>query len=149
LGVFWRTTEIFPVSINAKNVVFSPAVTSDGMLDFIRADDDGGVFHIDRSQFRHGHYQISADTSFSTPHTAISNRWLHPISHASFSVRAVLQNLMLLIHSSFSERLTVGVIQLLFERPFYDFIHQTEQILASGSTATQTMLFTFCGDGVI
>jgi Tol biopolymer transport system component len=57
--------ELLPGSINASDAVFSPAVTADGSLYFMRAAEGGGVFHIYRAQFRHGHYLAPVRASFS------------------------------------------------------------------------------------
>lgn len=61
----WQTPQLLPDSINANDAVFSPAVTADGSLYFMRADQGGGVFHIYRSQFRHGHYEAPVRAAFS------------------------------------------------------------------------------------
>jgi Tol biopolymer transport system component len=61
----WTKPQLLPPSINVNDAVFSPAVTADGSLYFMRADDGGGVFHIYRSQFRHGHYETPVRASFS------------------------------------------------------------------------------------
>ncbi len=61
----WQKPELLPASINANDAVFSPAVTADGSLYFMRADEGGGVFHIYRSQFRHGRYETPVRASFS------------------------------------------------------------------------------------
>ena len=61
----WSKPELLPPSINANDAVFSPAITAGGSLYFMRADDGGGVFHIYRSQFRHGRYATPVRASFS------------------------------------------------------------------------------------
>ncbi len=64
-GHTWEKPQLLPGSINANDAVFSPAVTADGSLYFMRADDGGGVFHIYRSQFRNGRYEAPVRASFS------------------------------------------------------------------------------------
>lgn len=67
-GAGWASPELLPASINANQSVFSPAVTADGSLYFMRAD-DGIHFHIFRSQFVHGQYQTPVLADFSkTPY---------------------------------------------------------------------------------
>ncbi|HXE31411.1 MAG TPA: hypothetical protein VN515_06380 [Terriglobales bacterium] len=67
-GAGWASPEPLPASINANQSVFSPALTADSSLYFMRAD-DGIHFHIFRSQFAHGHYQTPVLASFSkTPY---------------------------------------------------------------------------------
>lgn len=61
----WQKPQLLPASINFNDAVFSPAVTADGSLYFMRADDGGGVFHIYRSQFRHGRYETPVRAAFS------------------------------------------------------------------------------------
>ena len=61
----WQQPQLLPASINVNDAVFSPAVTADGSLYFMRADDGGGIFHIYRSQFRHGHYDPPVRAPFS------------------------------------------------------------------------------------
>lgn len=61
----WQKPQLLPDSINLNDAVFSPAVTADGSLYFMRADDGGGVFHIYRSRFRHGRYETPVRAAFS------------------------------------------------------------------------------------
>lgn len=60
----WSKPEVLNVSINLTDSVFSPSITADGSLYFMRSD-DGGVFHIYRSQLSHGIYQTAERASFS------------------------------------------------------------------------------------
>ncbi len=61
----WQQPQLLPAAINVNDAVFSPAVTADGSLYFMRADDGGGVFHIYRSQFRDGRYEAPVRAAFS------------------------------------------------------------------------------------
>jgi Tol biopolymer transport system component len=61
----WQKPRQLSSAINVNDAVFSPAVTADGSLYFMRADDGGGVFHIYRSQFRHGRYETPVRAAFS------------------------------------------------------------------------------------
>ncbi|HEX4039208.1 MAG TPA: hypothetical protein VHX37_14215 [Acidobacteriaceae bacterium] len=61
----WQKPQLLPASINVNDAVFSPAISADGSLYFMRADDGGGVFHIYRSQFRKGRYQAPVRAPFS------------------------------------------------------------------------------------
>lgn len=60
----WQEPEWLPAQINSNSSVFSPAVAGDGSLYFMRAE-DGGRFHIYRSQMRHGKYETPVLASFS------------------------------------------------------------------------------------
>jgi len=60
----WSEPERLPDIINSNTSVFSPAVTADGSLYFMRAD-SGGRFHIYRSQMKDGQYQTPVQESFS------------------------------------------------------------------------------------
>lgn len=59
----WGAPEVLPTVINADSSVFSPAVAGDGSLYFMRAD-NGGIFHIYRSQMDNGNYQTPVPASF-------------------------------------------------------------------------------------
>jgi Tol biopolymer transport system component len=59
----WSEPVRLPEVINKNSSVFSPAVTGDGSLYFMRAD-SGGSFHIYRSQFANGQYQQPIRASF-------------------------------------------------------------------------------------
>ena len=59
----WSEPMRLPEQINKNNSVFSPAITGDGSLYFMRAD-SGGVFHIYRSQYKNGEYQTPVRASF-------------------------------------------------------------------------------------
>jgi Tol biopolymer transport system component len=60
----WGKPEVLPESINSNTSVFSPAITADGSLYFMRCD-DGKDFHIFRSQMKHGQLQPPVRASFS------------------------------------------------------------------------------------
>jgi hypothetical protein len=53
-----------PASINSNASVFSPSVAADGSLYFMRAD-NGGTFHIYRSQMKNGSFEAPVLASFS------------------------------------------------------------------------------------
>jgi len=59
----WGKAEVLPITINADSSVFSPAVAGDGSLYFMRAD-NGGIFHIYRSQMNNGTYEAPVQASF-------------------------------------------------------------------------------------
>lgn len=63
-GAVWAAPQLLPKDINANQSVFSPAVTGDGSLYFMRAD-NGLAFHIFRAQFAGGAYQKPVLASFS------------------------------------------------------------------------------------
>jgi dipeptidyl aminopeptidase/acylaminoacyl peptidase len=52
----WGTPRRLPDTINASTSVFSPSVTSDGSIYFMRPDPHTGNFHLFRSQYRGGMY---------------------------------------------------------------------------------------------
>jgi dipeptidyl aminopeptidase/acylaminoacyl peptidase len=56
--------ERLPDEINSSSSVFSPALTGDGSLYFMRAD-SGLKFHIYRSQLKNGNYETPVRASFS------------------------------------------------------------------------------------
>jgi Tol biopolymer transport system component len=60
----WQKPEVLPVAINSNSSVFSPAVTADGSLYFMRAE-NGGKFHIYRAQMKHGKFETPILASFS------------------------------------------------------------------------------------
>lgn len=60
----WGSPERLPDSINSNTAVFSPAVTADGTLYFMRAE-NGGRFHIFRAQMKHGKFETPVLASFS------------------------------------------------------------------------------------
>ena len=60
----WRKPEMLPATINSNPSVFSPAVTADGSLYFMRAD-NGGVFHIYRAQRNRRKFETPVLASFS------------------------------------------------------------------------------------
>jgi Tol biopolymer transport system component len=59
----WGKPEVLPATINSDSSVFSPAVAGDGSLYFMRAD-NGGIFHIYRSQMKNGQYGAPVQASF-------------------------------------------------------------------------------------
>jgi Tol biopolymer transport system component len=62
----WKKPERLPDSINSNGSVFSPAITADGALYFMRAE-NGGKFHIYRAQMNAGKYETPVVASFSDP----------------------------------------------------------------------------------
>jgi Tol biopolymer transport system component len=59
----WGTPEVLPAAINSNSSVFSPAITADGSLYFMRSD-DGNDFHIFRSQMQDGKLQAPVPAFF-------------------------------------------------------------------------------------
>jgi len=59
----WSEPQRLPDVVNKNGSVFSPALTHDGSLYFMRAD-SGGLFHIYRSQLKGGQYQTPVRASF-------------------------------------------------------------------------------------
>lgn len=62
----WQKPEPLPAAINSNSSVFSPAITADGSLYFMRAE-NGGDFHIYRAQMKHGEFKTPVMASFSEP----------------------------------------------------------------------------------
>lgn len=60
----WQKPEPLPAVINSNSSVFSPSITADGSLYFMRAD-DGGKFHIYRAPMKGGRYEAPQLASFS------------------------------------------------------------------------------------
>jgi Tol biopolymer transport system component len=60
----WQKPRALPVVINSNSSVFSPSIAADGSLYFMRAD-NGGSFHIYRSQLRRGKFEAPVRASFS------------------------------------------------------------------------------------
>jgi len=60
----WGEPELLPNVINPNTSVFSPAVTADGSVYFM-IPDTSGRFHIHRSQYKNGKYEIATRPSFS------------------------------------------------------------------------------------
>lgn len=60
----WQKPDLLPPTINSNSSVFSPAVTADGTLYFMRAE-NGGKFHIYRAQMRHRKFEPPVLASFS------------------------------------------------------------------------------------
>lgn len=59
VGTGWGTPVRLPDVVNTSSSTFSPAVTSDGSVYFMRADPSDGTFHLYRSRLRHGHYKAA------------------------------------------------------------------------------------------
>jgi len=59
----WSKPEILPSIINSNSSVFTPSVTADGSLYFMRAD-NGESFHIYRSQMREGRFETPVLVAF-------------------------------------------------------------------------------------
>lgn len=55
-GQEWGTPQRLPDTINADTGTFSPSISADGSLYFMRPDNHVGGFHLYRSQFRSGAY---------------------------------------------------------------------------------------------
>jgi len=53
----WSDPERLPDTINADTGTFSPSITSDGSIYFMRPDDHVGAFHLYRSQLHADNYQ--------------------------------------------------------------------------------------------
>jgi len=62
----WGSPERLPELINSNSAVFSPALTADGSLYFMRSD-SGKTFHIYRSQMRNGKYETPVPFQFTSP----------------------------------------------------------------------------------
>jgi Tol biopolymer transport system component len=60
----WQKPQALPATINSNSSVFSPAVTADGSLYFMRAE-NGGKFHIYRAQMKGGKFETPVLASFS------------------------------------------------------------------------------------
>jgi Tol biopolymer transport system component len=60
----WGQPQLLPSTINSNSSVFSPSIAGDGSLYFMRAE-NGGRFHLYRSQLKHGEYQPPVRVSFS------------------------------------------------------------------------------------
>jgi Tol biopolymer transport system component len=59
----WSAPEALPSVINSNSSVFTPSIAADGSLYFMRAD-NGGSFHIYRSQMRNGKFEAPILVSF-------------------------------------------------------------------------------------
>jgi Tol biopolymer transport system component len=62
----WETPEVLPAVINSNSSVFSPAITGDGSLYFMRSD-SGKAFHIFRSRMQNGKFEQPVPASFTDP----------------------------------------------------------------------------------
>jgi Tol biopolymer transport system component len=64
VGRGWGEPKRLPDVINSDSSVFSPAVTADGSLYFMKPVRDTGHFHLYRSQYRAGQYERPVEVSF-------------------------------------------------------------------------------------
>src|SRR6266404_1214915 len=62
-GAGWSEPRRLPDVINSDSSVFSPAVTADGSLFFMKPVGDTGHFHLYRSAFRDGRYEAPVAVS--------------------------------------------------------------------------------------
>jgi hypothetical protein len=67
LGKGWGQPHRLPDLINSDSSVFSPAITANGTLYFMKPVGHGGVFHLFRSECRDGVYQTVESLPFSAP----------------------------------------------------------------------------------
>lgn len=61
----WGEPQALPLSVNASDSTFSPSITGDGSLYFMRPVNAGEHFHLYRSQHANGTYQSPQRVSFS------------------------------------------------------------------------------------
>jgi Tol biopolymer transport system component len=61
----WSQPQRLPDLINSSDSVFSPSVSADGSLYFMKPDAAGGVFHLYRAQWRDGEFEAPQRLSFS------------------------------------------------------------------------------------
>jgi len=66
-GSGWGVAKRLPDVINRDSSIFSPSVTADGSLYFMRPVGDTGHFHLYRSAFREGKYEEPVAVSFHAP----------------------------------------------------------------------------------
>jgi Tol biopolymer transport system component len=64
-GASWGEPQPLPASINVGDSVFSPSITGDGSLYFMRPVNAGEKFHLFRAQMKNGSYAIPERVSFS------------------------------------------------------------------------------------
>jgi hypothetical protein len=64
-GDQWGEPQPLPIGVNACDSVFSPSVTGDGSLYFMRPANAGEKFHLYRAQMKGGTYQSPQRVSFS------------------------------------------------------------------------------------
>lgn len=64
-GDRWGEPQPLPMSINASDSVFSPSITGDGSLYFMRPVNAGGKFHLFRAQMKKRAYELPQQVSFS------------------------------------------------------------------------------------
>lgn len=64
-GDRWGEPQPLPSSVNAGDSVFSPSITGDGSLYFMRPVQSGGKFHLFRAQMQNGRYSAPEQVSFS------------------------------------------------------------------------------------
>jgi hypothetical protein len=67
-GQGWGEPQPLPASVNANESVFSPSITGDGSLYFMRPVRDGDKFHLFRAQMKDGAYQAPERVAFSNLH---------------------------------------------------------------------------------
>ena len=65
VGAGWGEPRRLPDLINSDSSVFSPAVTADGSLYFMKPVGDTGRFHLYRSAYQNGAYQAPVALPFS------------------------------------------------------------------------------------
>ena len=65
VGAGWGEPRRLPDLINSDSAVFSPAVTADGSLYFMKPVGDTGRFHLYRSAYQNGGYQAPVAVPFS------------------------------------------------------------------------------------
>lgn len=65
-GQHWGKPQPLPAVINSNSSIFSPALTADGTLYFMRADNGGG-FHVYRAAMKNGQYATPVLAPFSDP----------------------------------------------------------------------------------
>jgi hypothetical protein len=68
-GKIWGQPKRLPDTINTGTGVFSPTITADGSLYFMKPDEQTGNFHLWRSQFSGGTYLAAAPAGLGDPTT--------------------------------------------------------------------------------
>lgn len=68
-GEGWSEPRRLPDLINSDSSIFSPAVTADGSLYFMKPVRDTGHFHLYRSAYKDGAYQVPVAVPFSAADT--------------------------------------------------------------------------------
>jgi Tol biopolymer transport system component len=64
-GDRWADPQPLPVSVNASDSIFSPSITGDGSLYFMRPVNAGEKFHLFRAQMKNGVYESPQRVAFS------------------------------------------------------------------------------------